>query len=183
MKNILIIKGSPRRKGNSNQLVDFFIKGAEKSGNIINIFDSFKDRIDGCVVCYSCWQRGTPCSFSKDKFNDLAILIEESDIILFASPLYWGSFSGHLKNALDKFHSFTMENNPRPLINKKTILFSTAYYGIEAFDGLIRQFMDINKYLDWDILDILTVPNVDNIGDIKNNPNLQTAYNIGYAIQ
>lgn len=32
-KNVLILSGSPRRKGNSDLLCDEFMRGAEESGN------------------------------------------------------------------------------------------------------------------------------------------------------
>ncbi len=37
---ILVITGSPRKNGNSNTLVDYFIKGAKDSGHNVVRFDS-----------------------------------------------------------------------------------------------------------------------------------------------
>lgn len=37
-KNVLILSGSPRKKGNSDLLCDEFMRGAEESGNQVKKF-------------------------------------------------------------------------------------------------------------------------------------------------
>ncbi len=181
-KNILLLTGSPRPKGNSNLLAQSFVDGAKKRGHAVTIFDTVKKKVHGCRACDTCWSRGSACSFQNDHFNELADYLQKADVVVFATPLYWASFSGHLKNAIDKIYSFTVDAVPKPLENIESVLLSTGYDKQEAFDGLISQFKYINSYMDWSIHAILTVPHVHNIGDITATKALTQAYDIGYSL-
>ena len=47
---IVILKGSPRVNGNSNLLVEQFVKGAEENGHKIIEFDCSKHKVGGCMA-------------------------------------------------------------------------------------------------------------------------------------
>ena len=48
-KNIIILNGSPRLKGNTAMLCDAFMKGAESAGHAVTRFDLQKLDIHGCL--------------------------------------------------------------------------------------------------------------------------------------
>lgn len=48
MKNILVLTGSPRSKGNSDLMADAFIKGAISNGHKVTKFEVAKKKIGGC---------------------------------------------------------------------------------------------------------------------------------------
>lgn len=50
-KNIIILNGSPRLKGNTAMLCDAFMKGAESAGHAVTRFDLQKLDIHGCLGC------------------------------------------------------------------------------------------------------------------------------------
>ena len=181
-KKILIITGSPRNNGNSNKLAQSLSSGAIKKGHTVNTFNTVKKKIDGCIACYTCWSKGTPCSFISDNFDELSTYLENADIVVFSTPLYWGSFSSQLKGAIDRFYPYTTENALRKLKPVKSILLASAASDQMAFNGLITQFYDINYYLGWEVEKILTVPLVDKIDDIDKTEALNKAYNIGFNI-
>jgi hypothetical protein len=87
-KNILLLTGSPRRYGNSDRMAEAFTKGALDAGHNVMLFNAGRKEIGGCKACKECWSKGEPCIY-RDDFDEVAPLLEEAEVILFATPLYW----------------------------------------------------------------------------------------------
>ena len=47
MKNILVVMGGGRPKGNTAQLVDAFVKGAEEAGHLVEKVSLLKTEVKG----------------------------------------------------------------------------------------------------------------------------------------
>lgn len=62
---ILVLTGSPRKNGNSNTLVDNFIKGAQEKGHNVVRFDSAFKSVHPCTACNHCGMNGE-CVFKDD---------------------------------------------------------------------------------------------------------------------
>ena len=90
MKKILVIQGGGRTNGNTSQLVNAFAKGAKDAGHEIEVISLIKNEVKGCLGCNAC-RYGKPC-VQKDCFNDLVPEIMESDLLVFASPLFFLDF-------------------------------------------------------------------------------------------
>ena len=69
MKKILIILGGGRKKGNTAQLVDAFMKGAMEAGHATELISLNQLQVNGCIGCNAC-RYGKPC-VQKDDFNSL----------------------------------------------------------------------------------------------------------------
>lgn len=54
MKEILVILGGGRPSGNTNQLVDAFIKGASEVGHKVEKISLNKLEVKGCIGCNAC---------------------------------------------------------------------------------------------------------------------------------
>ena len=56
MSNIIVLLGSPRKGGNTDLLVDAFVKGAEKNNNVevVSVADY---KVNPCIGCNSCFDR------------------------------------------------------------------------------------------------------------------------------
>lgn len=68
---IVVITGSPRKKGNSFAMTDAFIKEAETCGHTVQRFDAAFLKIGGCHACQTCYKTGKACTFDDD-FNLIA---------------------------------------------------------------------------------------------------------------
>ncbi len=79
---IVILKGSPRKRGNSNYLADQFAKGAAEAGHEVIEFDCTKHRVGGCMACNACGMNG-PC-VQKDDFAPLREQLLAADAIVLA---------------------------------------------------------------------------------------------------
>lgn len=179
-KNILVLTGSPRSNGNSFMLADAFIKGAEEAGHRIQRFDAARKQIDGCRACNQCFKHGKACLFDDD-FNSLAPILEETDVLVLATPLYWFSFPTQLKAVLDKFYAFMAGGRPLK-IKECALLVSAETDEMKDFDGIVRSYELIADYLKWTDRGKILVPNVGEPGAIKGSPALDEARNLGKNI-
>lgn len=181
-KNILVLTGSPRRNGNSDQLADAFITGALSIGHNVTRFDAGRKKIGGCIACKTCWNREKPCSF-QDDFNELAPLLEAADVIVFATPIYWFNFPAQIKAAIDKMNVYLVKSCRRPLkIKESLLLVCGADEGMDIFEGIKVTYRQIAKYMNWEDKGVLTVPEVSEKGDINATDALVKAEEYGKSI-
>lgn len=113
MKNILIIQGGGRPKGNTAQLAASFEKGATDAGHKVETISLLKNEVKGCLGCNAC-RYGKPC-VQKDSFNEIIPKIKNADLIVFASPLYFWTISSKIKAFIERFYCIAEEDSNPPL--------------------------------------------------------------------
>ena len=113
MKNILVILGGGRPRGNTRQLVDAFVKGAVDAGHQTGVVSLNEKQVNGCIGCNAC-RFGKPC-VQKDDFNSLIPAIKNADLIVFASPLYFWTLSSKIKAFIERFYCIAEEDDAPPL--------------------------------------------------------------------
>lgn len=62
---IVVLEGSPNKKGSSNLLTDEFIRGAEEADHTVEIIDAAHADIHPCIGCVRCGYEG-PCVQKDD---------------------------------------------------------------------------------------------------------------------
>ena len=62
---IVVLEGSPNKKGSSNLLADEFIRGAEEAGHTVEIIDAAHADLHPCIGCVRCGYEG-PCGQKDD---------------------------------------------------------------------------------------------------------------------
>ncbi len=141
---IVILTGSPRKNGNSAKLVKAFTEEAERFGAEVEIFDTAFMNIGGCRHCENCYKKGRPCLF-EDDFNKIAAAVENADGVVFASPLYWSSFTAQLKACIDRFFCFY---NGKGITNKKYALLAACQDSTaNAFAGMFLVYRGVLSLL------------------------------------
>lgn len=105
MKNVLILSGSPRAKGNSNILCDAFMRGAEEAGNQVEKVLVSRLKLSGCLGCDACKRNGGEC-VQKDDMVTIKEKMIAADVIVLASPIYFYSMTAQLKTLLDRCYAF-----------------------------------------------------------------------------
>lgn len=179
-KNILVLTGSHRRGGNSDQLADAFIAGAQQAGHTTVKYITADKKIKGCIDCKTCFTKGVACSVPDD-FNELAPLVEQTDMIVFATPLYWFSFPAQLKAAIDKFFSFFI--GKRPLKVKECALIVCGGEKDESnYEGIIRSYQLIARFLSWQDSGIIVVPGLHAKDDVLKTDGLHRAKLLGEGL-
>jgi multimeric flavodoxin WrbA len=181
MKNIVIITGSSRKGGNSELMAKAFMEGSQQAGHNVFLFETFNKKLSCCIACDNCFNNGRACSSIEDDFNKLAPILENADTIVFCTPLYWFTFSAGIKMIIDKLYSFAIAN--REMKIKEAVLMVCAETDdSKEFDGIIKTFELILNHKKWKNAGILTVKNVNQIGDIKKTDGLKKAKELGMNI-
>jgi multimeric flavodoxin WrbA len=179
-KNILVLTGSPRKGGNSDKLADAFIAGAQQAGHTTVKYATADKKIKGCIDCQTCFKKGTACSVPDD-FSELAPLLEQADMVVFATPMYWFSLPAQLKAAIDKFYSYLISK--RTLEIKECALLVTG--GVEdetKFDGIVTSYKIIAEFQNWKDNGIIIVPGLHDKDDILKTDGLKRAEALGKNI-
>ena len=171
---ILIITGSPRKNGNSNFLVDNFIKGAQEKGHQIFRFDSAFKKVHTCIACNKCGMNGD-CIFNDD-FNYVRENLVDSDMVVFATPMYYFGISAQIKTVIDRFYAI----NGKIHIPKKTALIMT-YADTEEKEAqpIKKHFETLINYLGWTNVGEIVASGVWTQGSVKNTKYPKMAYELG----
>ena len=111
---ILVLSGSPRPRGNTAAMVDAFARGARESGHQVEIIDVCRKKIAGCMACEYCHQKGSgherQC-VQQDDMQAVYPLLDDAEMILLASPVYYHSFSGQLQCAINRIYALDKPRN------------------------------------------------------------------------
>lgn len=100
---VLGICASPRKHGNTSAMLDEALRGSEYSGaHLEKIFVSDL-KILPCAGCCMCYKNGR-CVISDD-MQAIYRKFGEADVVIIASPIYFGSITGALKVMVDRFQS------------------------------------------------------------------------------
>jgi len=178
MKNVLIISSSPRKGGNSDILCDEFAKGAKESGNKVTKINLADKKIGFCTGCYACKQTGE-CVIKDDA---TAILKEmmTSDVIVFASPVYFYSVCAQLKALFDRSVAFY------PNISNKEYYFITTM-GDEnesMAEGTVKAMQGfLDCYEGSKLMGTVCAAGCYEKGEIKATKYLDAAYQLGLKVR
>lgn len=135
---IVVLAGSPHKKGTSNTLVSEFVKGAEETGKSVEIIDLAHIDIHPCMGCDACGMNGD--CIQNDKGNEILNKVIEADAIIFASPVYYYNVSSQLKMMIDRFYAKTMKITNRRLLAG---VIMTAWNDDDWTYGAIDKYFDI----------------------------------------
>ena len=101
-KKILILNGSPRKKGNTSALVKAFTEGAESAGGTVTEFFLNGMDIHDCKGCFGGGKDPEHPCVQRDDMEKIYPVYKEADVVVLASPLYYWTISGQLKCAFDR---------------------------------------------------------------------------------
>lgn len=162
--NILVLNGSPRPKGNTRQMVDAFTEGAASANHQVNVIDVCKKEIKGCIACEYCHTKGHGACVQKDDMQEVYTLLQETDMLVIASPIYYHGISGQLKCVIDRFYSAAYPSKP-PRLQKIAMILSSG--DADMYDGAMFSFEgDFLGYLGLENMGVFTAHGSEN-GSIK----------------
>jgi len=134
MNKVIIIIGSARSDGNTGKLANLI------SGDEIEVIDLNKLHIQSYNYDHQ---------YNPDDFYDIIEKMIHSDVIVFATPVYWFSMSSVLKNFFDRFSDLVRVRKDlgRKLKGRMVYLATTSSSGKLA-EGFELPFIETAKYLD-----------------------------------
>lgn len=122
--NILVLNGSPRKHGNTKKMIASFQVGAAEAGHQVNVVDVCDKKIAGCLGCEYCHNHGKGKCIQKDDMQEIAALLQETEMLVIASPIYYHGISGQLKCVIDRFYAVAYPTKPARLKKIAMILSS-----------------------------------------------------------
>jgi multimeric flavodoxin WrbA len=170
---IVAVLGSPRPQGNSAALVRRFLAAAREQGAEVQEFSLNQMAFQGCQGCRACKTESEACVL-EDELAPVLAAIKDGDLLLLASPVYFGDIIGQLKCFFDRTYSFL---NPDfssrvPPGKKAVVVLVQANPEAANFDDVFPRYERWLKMFGFDPVHLLRAVGVRDPGDIDRQPDL-----------
>ena len=139
--NILVLNGSPRPNGNTAAMVAAFVEGASENGHSITVVPVCQKKIAGCLACEYCHTKDKGKCVQKDDMQEIYPVLEEAEMIVLASPIYYHSFTGQLQCAINRIYALDKPKN----LKKAALILSSG--DDKVYDGAIYEYQ--NSFLNY----------------------------------
>lgn len=145
MTKVAVVLGSPRNPGNSQTIAARIASVAEQAGAQVQTFDLYRMKFHGCIACMGCKTHADECVL-KDDLTLALRAMHEADVLIMASPVYFGEVTGELKRCIDRMYSLMppdyLNGNPTRLSPGKKCVFvlTQGSPSEEAFGGVFERY-------------------------------------------
>ncbi len=186
---ILGIYGSPRKRGNTDILLDEALRAAGAGGADVSSVRCCDLKIAGCVECGGCEQTGK-CVVDDD-MQKVYPKLYEADAIILASPIFFYGLTSHAKALIDRCQAAwckrMLDKTPE---ERRTLDAGRGYLicvGATKGKNLFEGAQLVGKYF-YDALDMsyeggVFINKVEGKGDIRNHPDaLKQADELGKRV-
>ena len=163
MKKMLILNGSPRKKGNTAILSEYLIKNINNKLSVEHLY-LYDFKIRPCIDCRACKNGDLVCVLD-DGMKELYSKIDEADYIIIGTPIYWFGATATTKLLLDRFRPYYVN---KKLTGKKAALILPAGTGASDCDLTTEMFKRSFNALGLEFLGAVTSESYD-IGDANND--------------
>ena len=105
-KKILMLNGSPRKQGNTTIVLQWVSVGLQQYAANIECIDliNLGNKARGCLGCRRCNDSDDYRCVLDDDTSLLIRRMPDKDVIVFASPVYFGSVSAQRKQLIDRMY-------------------------------------------------------------------------------
>jgi len=141
-------------------MVTAFAEGAALAGHQIEIVDVCRKKINGCLACEYCHTKGKGTCIQKDNMQEIYNLLNQAEMLVIASPIYYHGITGQLKCVIDRFYSAAYPGKPACLKKAAMILSSGD---ANMYDGALFSFKgDFLDYLGLEDMGVFTAYGAEN---------------------
>ena len=144
MKTVCLL-GSPRRGGNSDTLAQKFCDEAIGKGADVKTYALSEMNYKGCINLFHCKNQLTRCG-QNDDLTPVLESIEQAEVLVLASPIYFTNLTGQLKMAIDRFFSFFVPGYPTAKVKTRlqhaqhVVLLQTQGEPEERYTNILDQY-------------------------------------------
>ena len=179
-KNIVLLSGSPRKKGNTDKLAAAFMEGARSAGKTVTLFRVADMKIHGCRGCGHCRAEVGVCVQEDDMLSILDALYK-ADALVLASPVYYFGVTAQLKLAVDRLFALDAANAP---VKRVALLMTCGDARDSVARGAIVMVDEMRDYYGWDTAGVLVAAGFPTGGgiDIEGRGELEQARALGREI-
>jgi multimeric flavodoxin WrbA len=177
MKQIVCVMGSPRPKGNSAAMARAVCEAAAEAGAQVRTFDLNRLAYRGCQGCMACKTKAEACVLD-DGLTPVLEAVRACDVLVLATPVYFGEVTAQLKGFIDRCYSFL---TPDYAFNKeqrtrlapgKTLCFVIAqgHPREDLFTDIFPRYAYFFNWLGFNHSRLLRACKVYHLGDTKKRP-------------
>ncbi len=167
---ILLLNGSPRKKGVTSTILKIIADEARSAGVEVEWVDVNDLSIRPCIGCLKC-RPDKKCILPRDDAHRIGELIERCSGLVVGTPTYWGNMTGPLKLLFDRnvptlehYVLYTMRF-PKPKHKGKKTAIVTASLAPFPFNqlpsqsrGTLRAVKTVLRAAGFDIREQINVP-------------------------
>ena len=157
---ITILNGSPRKE-NTLAMAEAFAEGAKAAGHEVEILHVGKMKINGCLACEYCHGKGEGKCIQKDDIEKLMPAYLESDMLVFASPIYYFGMTAQITAAIQRVYCI---GKPAKA-TKAALLLSSA--SPNPYEGAIATYKSLCAYTGMENTGVFTAAGDENKSEAK----------------
>lgn len=170
------IAGSPRRRGNTETLLDWALAAAEAQGAQVTKMRLRELDINGCIACDGCFDDGQ--CIVDDGMEELFPHLRDADSILLAAPIFSMGINAQAKAMVDRCQPFWAIKYVlrRPVVPPGRPERRGAFLSCSGttYDDVFAGARQVVRYF-WHVLEVkpqgeLLCPGVDKKGEILEYP-------------
>ncbi len=181
MTQILGIGASPRKKGNSDILIQHFLKGAKSDGATVKSIHLRNVKYGACIGCEKCRTDGA-CTGLQDEMQQIYPYINKSQGLVFVSPTHHYNVTAWMKAFIDRLYCYYDFTNDRPRRwksrlagqNRKAIIAAVCEQSEQ--EGGVAMTLEAMRLplvaLGYEIIDEIAVNSIFDKGKIADDPAL-----------
>ncbi|MFH1245065.1 MAG: flavodoxin family protein [Candidatus Omnitrophota bacterium] len=184
---VLGISASPRRGGNSEALLDKVLEGAGACGLETEKIILNEQQFRPCQECAGCRQTGR-CVID-DAMQAVYARLDAADIVILASPIFFGSLSAQLKAMIDRCQCYWTAkyvlgyHRGGSPVKKGYLILTSAADKKRFFQNAESIVKNLFAVLDIEFKDKLYCPNVDEPFDFAQGKILEHPDCLRHALQ
>lgn len=174
-KNVLILSASPRKGGNSETLCGEFSRGAQETGNTVEMIRLHGRKMGFCTACYACKKTGR--CVQKDDVPEILEKMAQADVIVLSTPVYFYQMNAQMKTLIDRTMACYYDQT---LANKDFYFIVTAAEEKPALERTMDGLRGLTDCIPGaKVRGMVYGAGAWQLGDIQGNPALEEAYQMG----
>jgi multimeric flavodoxin WrbA len=175
---ILALIGSPRIGSNTDILVDRVLQGAQSCGHKGEKIYLYDYQISPCIDCRRCKKDDFTCHL-LDGMSEIYPRLEEADLIVFGTPVYWYGPTAKMKLLIDRMRPFIASGK---LKGKRGVVVTPSEEGESCCDPLMEMFQMTFEYLGMFFAGSILAKAYE-LGEVRDNvDDLKRAYEQGASL-
>lgn len=175
---VVCLYGSARRKGNSALLAQRFLSLAVGRGAEVIEYYLNSMTLRGCQGCNRCKTDLETCVLNDD-LTPVLDSVFEADVVVFATPVYYGDVTAQLKMFIDRSYCYLRPgyiklDQPSRLASPKQLVFIVAqgHRDPNVFSDILPRYTDLFRWTGFADVHPLRAVDVYHLGDSSSRSDL-----------
>ena len=173
---IVCLLGSPRARANSSTIAERFCFTAENLGAEVLTFTLNDLDFQGCQACMACKTKLDRCIL-EDDLTEVLEAVRDTDVLVVASPVYYGEVSSQLKAFIDRTYSYlvpdhVVKSKKSRLASGRTVVFVLVQGNPDekSYTDIFPRYQYFFKYHGFDESHLIRACGVRQAGEIEGRP-------------